>query len=406
MSSTDARQQAKDRLQHHLSEMWPVRNPVRYESEEELYAHVRATFETFWDPLDERYFDVAACTVLLSFRMKQFTTTPYPFLFGPPGSGKTRCLDVFSLLCYNPILSPSVSPAAMYQVIDRLHPTLLVDETDNFGSKNPDERSVVLCQILNAGYRRGQKVVRASREGSDPVLYDVFGLKVLAGTEPQPDTLAARTIRLDCVTNIKDIPVNIDPAHLEKLRGQLEAYYCYYDIGKAPEGYPQPRPIDVEPEELKLQIGDNRTAELFLPLYAVCPSPQGRQNLLSLAKEAAAEKQTQESTGDLAEVLEAVWRQRVKVNPKPILESERPTLVPLQWVIDDCPFETKSKDQDATRWAGWRLRKLQFRRERKDGTRYVVVEDRKLYRLARRYLPLLARGLSLTTATTATTPAG
>src|SRR5213594_1006858 len=262
IEATTGSSEARYRLQKHLSEMWPLRKPLRYDSEEELYGNVRAAFETFWDPADERYFDVAASTVLLSYRTKQFDTTPYPFLFGPPGSGKTRALDLFNVLCYNPILAPSVTGAAMYQVIDRLHPTFLIDETDSLGGKDADERSLMIRQILNAGYRRGQKVVRASREGSDPILYDVFGLKILAGTEPLPDTLASRTIRLDCEMSVRDIPLSINKAQIENLRGQLEAYFCYYDLGKAPEGYPQPKPLDADPEDLKTQIGDNRTTEL------------------------------------------------------------------------------------------------------------------------------------------------
>src|SRR5947209_6640764 len=97
------------------SELFPVRNPVRYESEEQLYQMVRDTFETFWDPPDDRDLDVGSSCVFFSHRVHQFNTTPYLFVHGPPDSGKSRFLDLLRLLCRDALKSSSVSPAAIYQ---------------------------------------------------------------------------------------------------------------------------------------------------------------------------------------------------------------------------------------------------------------------------------------------------
>src|SRR5438105_1404792 len=164
------RDTAKFRLQKHLSEMWPLRQPLQYDSEDQMYTDLRLCWDCHWDPPDPRYLDVTSSVTMLSFRIHHFNTTPYPFLYGEKGSGKTKALDLFFALCYNPILSSSLSPAAIYQAIDLWHPTLLVDETDKW-SRDRSEGTATLLQILNSGYRRGQKVVRASREGSDPNLY-------------------------------------------------------------------------------------------------------------------------------------------------------------------------------------------------------------------------------------------
>jgi len=353
-------------------------------------------FEVYVDPPDDRYHDVCASTVLLSHRMREFNTTPYVFLYGPPGSGKTRVLDIFNFLCFNPLFSSSMSPASIYQSINKWHPTLLIDETDRWKKAKNDEGTLATLQILNSGYRRNQKVVRASREGTDPILYDVFGLKVIAGTEPLPRTLADRTIRLDMEKNVKDIPLDLPRENLRQLRGQLERYQLTYALGRVPDGCSSPgsMKIDVDPEDLKETIRDNRVTELIYPLYAVCPTVDGRRNLTSLAKEAVANKEEDGVNDDLAEVLLAVWKERTAADPdltKDVrwlqsTEQGPPFRIELD-ALKSCTFETKPEKDNTAQWLGWRLRKLQFKRARIDGVRYVQVENRKLYRAMRRYLP-------------------
>src|SRR5437867_2776091 len=182
MMSPATEQDEKHKLLDALSQIWPLKIPRRYSDEDQLYTNVRSTFETFWDPPDDRYHDVLASTVLFSYRVSEFKTTPYPFLFGPKGSGKTQALELLNHLCFKPLLSPDMSTAAIFQIIEAVHPTLLLDETDSIG-RVQNENVHNLLQILNAGYRRGQSVVRGYSEGSIHHLYDVFGLQVLSGTE-------------------------------------------------------------------------------------------------------------------------------------------------------------------------------------------------------------------------------
>lgn len=325
-----------------------------------------------------------ASTVLLSRRLQQFNTVPYPFLYGPKGTGKTQALELLNALCYKPLLSPDMSTAAIFQIIEAVHPTLLLDETDNIARKVQNENTHNMVQILNAGYRRGQRVVRGSRDGTIPQLYDVFGLKILAGTELLPDTLADRTIRLDCERNVKDIPLEIPLTQLEELQGQLEMYQSIYEVGRAAEGNPQPVTPDIDVEQLKDEIGDNRTTQLFLPLYTVCPTEDGQHNLFDLAREQVEEKHSEESAGDLSEVLEAVYT---------TWETLKTENLPLDSIKENCSFETKPEKTDSIQWLAYRLKKLQLRTRRIGHVRYVLVSERKLVRMARRYCPQVLRTL-------------
>ncbi len=84
-------------------------------------------------------------------------------------------------------------------------------------------------QILNV-YCNEEKVVRASKENGNPVLYDCFSFKVIAGTEPLSGTLPDRVIRLDMEHNVRAVPVEIDGPEIEDIRRQLEYYKVQHEL--------------------------------------------------------------------------------------------------------------------------------------------------------------------------------
>ena len=63
--------------------------------------------------------------------------------------GKTTLLAVLSELVKRPVVAASISPPALYRVIEEAEPTLLIDEADTVL-----EGSGELRGMLNAGYRR------------------------------------------------------------------------------------------------------------------------------------------------------------------------------------------------------------------------------------------------------------
>jgi hypothetical protein len=68
-------------------------------------------------------------------------TTPYIHIHAPEKrSGKTRLLEVLTLLVHSPIMAADISPAAMFRHIEKEHPTVLLDEADAIFSKNVPRR--------------------------------------------------------------------------------------------------------------------------------------------------------------------------------------------------------------------------------------------------------------------------
>ncbi len=140
----------------------------------------------------------ASLWVAVTWTIEQFDVAPYLLITAPERqSGKTRLLEVLEHVVRKPILASSISPAALYRVVDKEHPTILLDEIDAiYGPKavgNEDLRS-----LINAGHRRGVKSYRMGGGAKTKLeSFDAFSTKALAGIDGGrhlPDTIDDRSI--------------------------------------------------------------------------------------------------------------------------------------------------------------------------------------------------------------------
>jgi hypothetical protein len=103
-------------------------------------------------------------------------------------SGKTTLLGVLGFLTPRAYPAVELTGPNVYHVVDRLHPTLIIDEADKLFHRKPD-----LMHIVNAGWTRGTKIPRMVRgviHQFDPFCAKIVGMKGLA----LPDTTASRSI--------------------------------------------------------------------------------------------------------------------------------------------------------------------------------------------------------------------
>ncbi len=111
--------------------------------------------------------------------------------------GKTRLLEVIGVVVPKPLPTGSISPAALFRVIEAHGPCLLVDETDTFLADKPE-----LVGILNNGYSRGQAfVVRCDGDDNAVKTFRVWAPKVLCGIGGLSDTLSSRCITIQMRRN-------------------------------------------------------------------------------------------------------------------------------------------------------------------------------------------------------------
>lgn len=125
-------------------------------------------------------------------------------------SGKSRVLALMRMVAAKPLRCENITPAAVFRTIDAAHPTLLIDEADQFLTEMPD-----LIGVLNGGHERGGQTIRTVLIGDalEPRLFDTFAPIAIAGIGRLPGTLASRCIRVEMQRARRgDMPPDIDAA--------------------------------------------------------------------------------------------------------------------------------------------------------------------------------------------------
>ena len=88
------------------------------------------------------------------------------------------------------------SEAVLFRKVDKVRPTLLVDEVDAIFGKD-SKATEGLRAIFNSGYRVGAKVARCVGNGHDATDFEVYCPKAFAGLDGLPDTVKDRSGRIE-----------------------------------------------------------------------------------------------------------------------------------------------------------------------------------------------------------------
>jgi hypothetical protein len=105
------------------------------------------------------------------------------------GCGKTTALDVLNCLVARPLPTSNATVSAIFRIIERDTPTLLIDEADTFLKENDELRG-----ILNTGHRRGGQVTRTVGDDHEPRLFSTWAPAAIAIIGQLPDTLNDRSV--------------------------------------------------------------------------------------------------------------------------------------------------------------------------------------------------------------------
>lgn len=130
--------------------------------------------------------------------MDSWDSTPrIAFLSPEPGSGKSRALEVTSLLVPRPIEAINATPAYLFRKVADPEgmPTILFDEIDTvFGPKAKDNEEI--RGVLNAGHRRGAMAGRCVVRGKTVETEELpaYCAVAVAGIGNLPDTILTRSV--------------------------------------------------------------------------------------------------------------------------------------------------------------------------------------------------------------------
>jgi hypothetical protein len=103
-----------------------------------------------------------------------FDTVPFLELESAvPGCGKTTVLErLLAAVCARAEMTMDMTEATFFRIIDKLRPTLLVDEAELLDGRS--EKAQAMRAIAHAGYKKGGRVARCEGDEHDVRWFDVF----------------------------------------------------------------------------------------------------------------------------------------------------------------------------------------------------------------------------------------
>ena len=140
--------------------------------------------------------DAIALWSLGTYLMNVWQLWPKLYIYSPEREcGKTSLLNAVEAFVKNAKVTGSITPSALYRIIETYKTTILIDEADRFVRENEE-----LNGIINAGHTRRTAtkiLVEKTRDGGfEPREFSLWGPQVIAGIGGQADTLLSRSIKV------------------------------------------------------------------------------------------------------------------------------------------------------------------------------------------------------------------
>ena len=205
--------------------------------------------------------DAIAVWIIGSYLMDHWSRFPKVLIVSPEREcGKTTALQAIELFAKNTKLASSITPSAVYRLIEQEAPTLLIDEADLTLRQNEE-----LQAIVNAGHTRRGAVKLISHKvpsgNGVPVEMSLWCPQVIAGIGEFNDTLTSRSI----VIGLRRKGINEDVSYLsdglydELLPFREKLMTCVEEIESEQLLQAPPMPI-----EAVNRVGDN-----WMPLFQI-----------------------------------------------------------------------------------------------------------------------------------------
>jgi hypothetical protein len=262
----------------------------------QIVAALENTFRKYLG-LDPGLALVLALWTLATHVFECFDEFPYLAITSPTKRcGKTRLAEIVELLSANGFRTVSATSAALFRTIQayalkRETITLIIDEAESLGTKS--EATETVREILNAGYRRGQYVLRCEKSGDEsykPKRFSTYCPKVIVLIGALQDTIADRCI----------------PIRMRRRKNGEQVERFFYTRAQAGARSTQKQLDNWAKSNGKrvkrryrgkdILFLEDREAELWMPLFAVCAvaAPERMESLKAIAIGISRGKQSEE----------------------------------------------------------------------------------------------------------------
>jgi Protein of unknown function (DUF3631) len=226
--------------------------------------------------------DIAALWIIHTYIVRHFMISPKFWVRSAVRRcGKSTLIDVLAHLVNRPWTTGSITKAALFRVIAKWRPTLLIDEVDTFVGEDEELRG-----MLNLSHRYDGSVTRTVGDTHEPRKFPVYAAVALSGIGGLAATLADRSLPVTLRRKKRDEktkPLRIGKTgHLDELRRRIVRWVADHEEAIA-ERDPE------MPSSLLNREADNWTAVLAIADEAAW-SQRARQAAEAAHKASAGEE--------------------------------------------------------------------------------------------------------------------
>jgi len=181
---------------------WDIRDCKDWVSEDtlsdpkELYELIDKTIRKYLEYTEPQHVKLNLWNIGTYF-YELFDTFPYNDFTGTKRSGKTKSLEFQKHVCYNAVMTPDMTGASLFRIIEGIGATILLDETEEFKNKRNDQAQA-LRNLLMQSFLKDQYAIRNDTnkdKNFTPTQYNIYSPKSLAHINNFDDVLEDRCIK-------------------------------------------------------------------------------------------------------------------------------------------------------------------------------------------------------------------
>lgn len=178
--------------------------------------------------------------------------------------GKTLLLQAIETVAPNPYNTTNISPAALYRLVEKERPTLILDEAQSM-RRGASEASQVTKEIFHASIDRNAKIIRCGGKRMNELHeFSIYSPKVIALIGSLDGVLADRCLPIEMKRKSKNDIVLPYRSRIVEPRGKKinRKFKTWAAKNKK-------RIVEIYDDLEPFPIENDRLAELLLPLQAV-----------------------------------------------------------------------------------------------------------------------------------------
>ncbi|MEG0728265.1 MAG: toprim domain-containing protein [Anaerovoracaceae bacterium] len=161
-----------------------------------LIREIEKAIKRFYYINDDNSYKVIALYIYSTYFYELFGQTPYLFLNGEKGSGKSVLDMVIYLYAFNAKMAIDISEAALFRMVSIEGGTIILDEMENLTSRSKTQDSP-LASILKGGYCRSGLIYRHNNEKGITEGFNCYCPKVISNIFGLDDVIGDRCIQVN-----------------------------------------------------------------------------------------------------------------------------------------------------------------------------------------------------------------